>query len=120
MVTSFRALPGGRASGFALRRAAGDREYSEEDRCLLELFHEEIARLEPTHEESAPHLSPREREVLQRLLCGASEKAVASEMGLSQHTVHSYAKSIYAAYGVSSRPELLARCLGGRLAVSSW
>jgi DNA-binding CsgD family transcriptional regulator len=117
-VYSLRLLPGARVSGLALRRAAGERPYAEEDRCLLELFHEQVARLQPAREAFSPHLSPREREVLQRLLRGASEKAVASEMGLSQHTVHSYAKSIYAAYGVSSRPELLARCLGGRAAVS--
>jgi DNA-binding NarL/FixJ family response regulator len=47
------------------------------------------------------------------LLRGASEKQVAFDLNLSQHTVHSYAKSIYSAYRVSSRAELLVRCLAG-------
>ena len=45
------------------------------------------------------------------LLGGASEKEIADRMGLSAHTVHQYVKSIYRAFGVRSRAELMARCL---------
>ena len=43
------------------------------------------------------------------MLHGASEKAIASQLGLSRHTVHDYVKQIYRRFDVSSRAELLAR-----------
>jgi len=113
-VYSFRALGGGRVVAIALRRSLGDQPYSDEEQSLLELFHEELVRLELRHRSEGaggPRLAPREQDVLQGLLRGASEKEVAFELNLSRHTVHSYAKSIYSAYGVSSRAELLVRCL---------
>jgi DNA-binding NarL/FixJ family response regulator len=57
-------------------------------------------------------LSPRMRQTLELLLSGDGEKQVALKLKLSQHTVHVYAKSLYRHFGVSSRGELLARCLG--------
>jgi len=48
------------------------------------------------------------RHTLSALLRGLSEKEAAKEMGLSAHTVHSYVKQLYAAYGVRSRAELMA------------
>lgn len=56
-------------------------------------------------------LSPRATQTLGELLGGASEKEIADRMGLSAHTVHQYVKSIYRAFGVRSRAELMARCL---------
>ncbi len=112
-VYSFRSLGAGRVVALALRRSVGDRPYGDEEQNLLELFHEELVRLEPKQRSdgAGPRLAPREQDVLQGLLRGASEKEVAFELNLSRHTVHSYAKSIYSAYGVSSRAELLVRCL---------
>ena len=112
-VYSFRSLGAGRVVALALRRSVGDRPYGDEEQNLLELFHEEPVRLEPRQRSdgAGPRLAPREQDVLQGLLRGASEKEVAFELNLSRHTVHSYAKSIYSAYGVSSRAELLVRCL---------
>jgi DNA-binding CsgD family transcriptional regulator len=110
---SFRAIDSRTASGLALRREVGDRPFGEEEQDLLALFHEQVIRLEPQRAFGDPRLTPRERDVLRRLLDGASEKEVAFELQLSAHTVHSYAKSIYAAYRVSSRAELLVRCLRG-------
>jgi DNA-binding CsgD family transcriptional regulator len=49
------------------------------------LLQEEL--LEPPVTLKAP-LSPRQRNTLNRLLEGESEKEVAKEMGLSHHTVH--------------------------------
>ena len=54
-------------------------------------------------------LSPRERETLQSLLAGDSEKQAAMKLGLSQHTVHVYVKKLYRKFGVCSRGELLAK-----------
>ncbi|HWC72425.1 MAG TPA: LuxR C-terminal-related transcriptional regulator [Gemmatimonadales bacterium] len=111
-IYSFRATGGGRIHAIGIRRALGDRPYDEHDRNLIELFHEEVVRIQQRPKGSeGPQLAPRERAVLARLLRGASEKQVAADLNLSQHTVHSYTKSIYSAYRVSSRAELLVRCL---------
>ena len=55
----------------------------------------------------------RERQVLQALQFGKSEKEVAIQLGLSQHTIHVYTKSLYKKFGVCSRPELLSLWIVG-------
>ena len=60
-----------------------------------------------------PRLSDQQRTVLTLLLKGLSEKQVAAHMGLSVHTVHIHIHNLYRIFGVHSRPELLARLLGG-------
>ena len=60
---------------------------------------------------NAPGLSPRERQTLQHLLAGDSEKQVARKLGIDPHTVHVHVKRLYKHFEVSSRGELLARCL---------
>jgi DNA-binding CsgD family transcriptional regulator len=57
----------------------------------------------------ARSLPSREREALEFLLAGRSEKEAAHLMRLSVHTVHTYAKSLYRRFGVESRSELLAK-----------
>lgn len=60
-------------------------------------------------DDAAPlHLSPRERETLERLLKGCSEKQIALALSISKHTVHIYVKQLYRRFGVNSRSELLA------------
>lgn len=54
-------------------------------------------------------LPPRLRPVLERYLAGNSEKETAAALGLSPQTVHTYAKQLYRAIGVSSRAELMAK-----------
>lgn len=51
------------------------------------------------------------RKVLACLLDGDSEKQAATKLKLSQHTVHSYVKKLYAHFGVRSRAELLVRAM---------
>lgn len=52
-------------------------------------------------------LSPKEAVVMRALAQGRTEKQVASELGLSYHTVHGHVKGIYRTAGVHSRAELL-------------
>ncbi len=52
-------------------------------------------------------LSPRQRQTLELLLEGLSEKQVAHEMGLRRPTVHDYIVTLYRHFDVSSRAELL-------------
>jgi len=54
-------------------------------------------------------LSPRERQTLQRLLLGDSEKQAASNLQLSVNTVHDYVKALHRHFRVASRAELLAK-----------
>jgi DNA-binding CsgD family transcriptional regulator len=105
-----------RVSAVTATRALRGKSFDEEDVNLVDLFHEEYARLvRPAPRAGGPRLSPRGREVLGHLLHGASEKAIAAALSISRETVHGHVKAIYAACGVSSRAELLARCLGSSL-----
>jgi DNA-binding NarL/FixJ family response regulator len=56
-------------------------------------------------------LSPRLRDTLDALMTGASEKQIASVLGISHHTAHEYVKALYRRFGVTSRPELMATVL---------
>ena len=56
-------------------------------------------------------LSDGQRQVLRRLVQGASEKEAAASLNLSYHTVHAHVKQIYRQLGVRSRGELIALCL---------
>lgn len=106
----------GSLQSIAVHRAWGDsRRFCEQDRTLLRLAHLSIARkiapiapLTPS-QRLARQLSPRLRETLDHLLSGAPEKRIAQTLGLSQHTLHGYVKSIYAHFDVSSRAELMSR-----------
>lgn len=57
----------------------------------------------------AYRLTPRQRDVLGRLLLGRSVTQIARELDISEHTAHDHRKAIYRAAGVSSRAELAAR-----------
>jgi DNA-binding CsgD family transcriptional regulator len=46
--------------------------------------------------------------VFDGLIIGLSEKELASQLGLSRHTVHGHVQRLYRDAGVSSRGELLA------------
>jgi DNA-binding CsgD family transcriptional regulator len=54
-------------------------------------------------------LPPRLKETLKGLCEGLAEKEIAAKLGLSQHTVHDYVKSIYRRFRVQSRAALVAR-----------
>jgi DNA-binding CsgD family transcriptional regulator len=54
-------------------------------------------------------LSPRETEVLERILEGEVLKVIASKLGVTTNTVKSHTQSIYRKSGVSTRLELVAK-----------
>jgi len=78
---------------------------------LVDLFHQEAGWVYQPDllllSALARSLSPRERQTLERLLAGDSEKQIASKLKLSHNTVHHYVKSIHRHFDVSSRAELL-------------
>ena len=58
---------------------------------------------------SAVGLTPRQRDVLRRLLHGHSNKLIARELGMSEGTVKIHIAAILRALGVSNRTEAVAR-----------
>jgi DNA-binding NarL/FixJ family response regulator len=79
-----------------------------------------IARKVLAHFTPIPSLDPgalteRERDVLNNLIEGLSEKQVAQRLNIAQGTVHTHAKNIYKKLQVGSRSELLSRAARGEL-----
>lgn len=105
----------GRAEGLTVRRARGERPFTEEDRNLVHMCVLAMGSLlDPGPDPGGRVLTPRERDTLKLLLAGASEKEAAESLGVSVNTVHVYVKSLYRAFGVRSRAELMTLCLGRR------
>lgn len=97
-----------------LFRSQKDPRFGEREQAIVSLLHEELARDWARASRHAERLTPRQREVLQQLVEGASEKEVAARLGVSPHTAHDHVKALYRALGVRSRGELL-----GRIAASA-
>jgi DNA-binding CsgD family transcriptional regulator len=60
-------------------------------------------------EPSPADLPPRARQVLGCVLEGDGDKQIARRLGIRPHTVNQYLKTLFAHFGVRSRPELMAR-----------
>jgi DNA-binding CsgD family transcriptional regulator len=98
----------------SFRRCVGEKVFCERDVRLVDCLHHELAPHVGSHladddEPSASELSPRQRETLQGLLEGLSEKQVAERLSVSRATLHEYVTAIYRRFGVNSRSELMAR-----------
>jgi len=73
---------------------------------LTKTFIEEV-HLGETPAEQAP-LSKREREILQKIANGATTKEVASELGISPHTVKTHLERIFEKLGANDRAQAVA------------
>ena len=93
--------------------------FSARDRDFLHVVASEIDGLHRLPSECVPAdgeavtLSPRQHQVLQLLLNGEGNKAIARRLKLSKHTVCDYVKALHLQFKVSSRGELMARFVGG-------
>lgn len=65
----------------------------------------------PAHGQEAADLSPREREVLEKLAEGCAYKEIADQLSVSIHTVRNYVRRIYEKLHVRSRTEAVAKFL---------
>ncbi len=74
-----------------------------------------LAHFTPTVSHQPDLLSEREREVLQGLVDGLSEKQVAHRLSLSPATVHTYIRRLYEKLRVNSRGELIGKASRGEL-----
>lgn len=107
------------SSNLGLHRRIGREPYTERDRLLVHtvLTHFDWLHRFDTNEHvgrMALELTPRERQTLIFLLAGLSHKEIADRIGISQHTVTDYVKSLHQKFGVSSRAELQAQVYLGR------
>jgi len=66
----------------------------------------------------ALNLSPREACIVQSVFDDRSELAIAHELGISSHTVHTHFERLYHKLGVASRVELVVRIVAEHLALS--
>ncbi len=64
-------------------------------------------------------LTPRENDVLLRVLNGKTSRAIALDLSVSENTVKTHLRHIYEKYQVNSRPELFSMLLGTRPPVQS-
>ncbi len=106
--------------GIGLFRPVGAVPFGEVDLRVAAQLNESLAwffRLITVPTRSGPPsedlLPMRLKRTLEHLLAGQSEKQVARAMGISHNSVHQYVKQVYRHFGVTSRPELLARLLEG-------
>lgn len=115
VVTHFRTGErGDRIVGISLHRLGAARPISDREQALHRLAIEELRHLaQRGHLDltaaSAPELSPRLRQVLDRILAGHNPKAIARELGLSVWTVREHMQRLYTHFGVRGREELMAR-----------
>lgn len=95
-------------------RPTGSEPYNQDDEKILYQILQEFPRLHYilllerglTKQAQRP-LSPRQRELVKLMLSPLSEKEIASEMKISQGTVHNYIKDLYTNFNVKSRLELI-------------
>ena len=70
-----------------------------------QLYDEQLPTIRPVVDAVVDALTPREREVLEMLAEGLSNKEIAWRMKISEHTVKFHIASIFAKLGVSTRTE---------------
>lgn len=97
----------------AMYQDTSDRSPNLRGKALLSLLARRIAPLVGTVLATRRHrglrgLSPRLRQTLDALLAGASEKEIATQLGLRSSTVHDYVGTLYRHFNVTSRAELMA------------
>lgn len=104
------------ASSIWIHRPVGDKPFTRRDRAMVQILHQQLAPLvgnvlASCEDPSPAGLSPRRREVFERLLAGDSEKQIGATLGITRATAHEHVSAIYRHFGVSSRAELMARFL---------
>lgn len=100
-----------------LYRRADDELFDERERQVAQILLEEVSWLHAAgwpedFGAKVPPLPRRLRVVLNLLLEGHSRKYIASELGLSVHTVSDYVKELYRSFNVQSHAELMRRFMG--------
>ena len=64
---------------------------------------------QPQTDGAAPALSPREREVLDLMARGSTNREIAAALHLSPHTIHEHTSSLYRKLGARNRADAVQR-----------
>lgn len=80
-----------------------DRAFSERDRLLLRLIRPHVEAALGRAEARAPHLTPRERQVLTLVRDGLTNAQVARRLGIGEATVAKHLEHVYSRLGARSR-----------------
>jgi DNA-binding CsgD family transcriptional regulator len=116
LMLSLRPMPEGGTSGIGLYRKTGAQGFTQRETLIVHIILSEIPWLHYQHfrdQEKITRLYPRHRTVLNLLCDGWSRKKIATHLGLSENTVHGYAKAIFKHFNVHSHSELMARLSQG-------
>ncbi|MEM8851377.1 MAG: LuxR family transcriptional regulator [Pseudomonadota bacterium] len=70
---------------------------------ISQTCHLRLCTLTPERDGPVPQLSPRERDIVDLIVMGASNKAIARDLGVSPHTVDTLIRRLFAKLGVSDR-----------------
>ncbi len=105
-------LPDRAVLSVGLLRNRNDQDYTQNDEHLMALIGNAVAKgLNSgwclSHGRGRHLLTEREKETLECLLAGLSEKEIALELNLSVRTIHDYVTSIYRKLGFNSRAGLM-------------
>jgi DNA-binding CsgD family transcriptional regulator len=116
LFSAIRRSTGPMAHGLGFYRGTSDRPFTDQDRNLVRLFHLECEQLlrapgEMSTGNIGEGLAPRQRQTLELLLQGLTDKEIAQRLGISPYTVNQYTKSIYRHYDVAGRAPLISRLL---------
>jgi DNA-binding CsgD family transcriptional regulator len=106
--------PSGIARFFFFDRSR--RGFSARSRTLLALLRPYLAQARARWGESpaAIPLTEREREVLRSVSAGATNKEIARQLSVSEHTVRKHLENLYGKLGVHTRTAAVARARGSR------
>jgi two-component system response regulator DesR len=64
---------------------------------------------QPQAEDAAASLSPREREVLDLIARGSTNREIAAALHLSPHTIHEHTSTLYRKLGARNRADAVQR-----------
>lgn len=118
LMTSERPMPGGGISAIGVFRELGRPHFDEREAKTASILLSEISWLHFTafpgrSSQDITSLYPRLRTVLNMLCEGWSRREIATKLGLSENTIHSYAKTVFKHFGVHSQAELITRFTRG-------
>jgi DNA-binding NarL/FixJ family response regulator len=88
----------------AIRACSSGEKLVVDDRMLSDVMR--LMRAKPTA--GAPHLSPREREVLDLLDAGLDAAQIAGELGIARNTARNYVQNVLTQLGAHSKLEAVA------------
>lgn len=118
LMISQRPMPGGGISAIGIYRELGRPHFDEREARIAHIVLSEVAWLHfsafpDEASQEITSLYPRHRTVLNLLCEGWSRKKIAGKLGLSENTIHGYAKTVFKHFGVHSQAELISRVSKG-------